>query len=86
MLFLITTVFDNFLFKDEEAIYPFLKGRKGGYHLIHNDFIFRSNFRRSGVENNVYYWECIENRKGHCRGRLKTVGDRLFIGNSNGKT
>lgn len=62
-----------------------MKGRKGGYHLVHENFIYRSNFRRQGVERNVYYWECIHNRKSHCRGRLKTVGDQLFIANSNGK-
>jgi FLYWCH zinc finger domain len=62
-----------------------LKGRKGGYHLVHDNFIYRSNFRRQGTERNVYYWECIHNRKMHCRGRLKTVGDKLFIANSNGK-
>lgn len=34
---------------------------------------------------NIYYWECINNRKGRCRGRLKTIGDKLYIANSNGK-
>lgn len=69
-----------------EILYPFLKGRKGGYHLVHSNFIYRSNFRRQGVQRNIYYWECINNRKGRCRGRLKTVGDKLYITNSNGKT
>lgn len=68
-----------------EVIYPFLKGRKGGYHLVHDNFIYRSNFRRQGVMRNIYYWECINNRKGRCRGRLKTIGDKLYITNSNGK-
>lgn len=68
-----------------EIMYPFLKGRKGGYHLVHDNFIYRSNFRRQGVQRNIYYWECINNRKGRCRGRLKTVGDKLYITNSNGK-
>lgn len=66
-------------------MHKFLKGRKGGYHLIHDDYIYRSNFRRQGVDKNVFYWECIHNRKMHCRGRVKTVSDELFVANSNGK-
>lgn len=53
--------------------------------MIHGNFIYRSNFRRQGVQHNIYYWECINNRKGRCRGRLKTIGDKLYIANSNGK-
>lgn len=68
-----------------ESYYPFLKGRKGGYHLVHDNYIYRSNFRRQGVQRNIYYWECINNRKGRCRGRLKTIGDKLYVANSNGK-
>lgn len=68
-----------------ENVYPFLKGRKGGYHLVHDNYIYRSNFRRQGVQRNIYYWECINNRKGRCRGRLKTIGDKLYVANSNGK-
>lgn len=66
-------------------MYPFLKGRKGGFHLVHDNYIYRSNFRRQGVQRNIYYWECINNRKGRCRGRLKTIGDKLYVANSNGK-
>lgn len=66
-------------------MYQFLKGRKGGYHLVHDNYIYRSNFRRQGVQRNIYYWECINNRKGRCRGRLKTIGDKLYVANSNGK-
>lgn len=68
-----------------EFVYPFLKGRKGGYHLVNENYIYRSNFRRQGVQRNIYYWECINNRKGRCRGRLKTIGDKLYIANSNGE-
>lgn len=68
-----------------ENVYPFLKGRKGGYHLVHDNYIYRSNFRRQGVQRNIYYWECINNRKGRCRGRLKTIADKLYVANSNGK-
>lgn len=68
-----------------ELVYEFLKGRKGGYHLVHNNYIYRSNFRRQGVNANIYYWECINNRKQRCRGRLKTIGDKIQITNSNGK-
>ncbi|CRK91980.1 CLUMA_CG005563, isoform C [Clunio marinus] len=68
-----------------ENLYHFMKGRKGGYHMIHDNYIYRSNFRRQGVLRNIFYWECIHNRKQHCRGRLKTIGDKLFVANSNGK-
>jgi hypothetical protein len=68
-----------------DNVYHFLKGRKGGFHLVHDNYIYRSNFRRQGVSRNIYYWECINNRKGRCRGRLKTIGDKLYVANSNGK-
>lgn len=51
---------------------------------MHDNYIYRSNFRRQGVSRNIYYWECINNRKGRCRGRLKTIGDKLYVANSNG--
>lgn len=68
-----------------EGLFWFLKGRKGGHHLVHGDYIYRSNFRRQGLDRNIFYWECINNRKGRCRGRVKSVGDKLYIANSNGK-
>ena len=52
---------------------------------MHGNFVYRSNLRKQGVERNVIYWECVFNRKNRCRGRLKTVDDKLFIANSNGK-
>ncbi|KAG5672374.1 hypothetical protein PVAND_002506 [Polypedilum vanderplanki] len=73
----------DYLLDTSESVYSFLKGRKGGYHLIHDNYIYRSNFRRQGVEKNVFYFECIWNRNGRCRGRIKTVGDKLFVTNSN---
>lgn len=68
-----------------ENQYPFLKGRKGGYHLVYKDYIYRSNFRRQGVKKDIYYWECIHNRRNRCRGRVKTMGDTLYVTNSHGK-
>ncbi|CAO1429418.1 unnamed protein product [Diamesa tonsa] len=61
----------------------FIKSRKGGLHLVHGNFVYRSNLRKQGVDRNVIYWECVFNRKNRCRGRLKTVDDKLFIANSN---
>lgn len=68
-----------------ENIYPFVKGRKGVCHLVNDNYIYRSNFRRQGAQQSIYYWECIHNRKKRCRGRLKTIGDKLFVTNSNGE-
>lgn len=52
---------------------------------MHDSFIYRSNFRRQGAQQSIYYWECIHNRKKRCRGRLKTIGDKLYVTNSNGE-
>lgn len=68
-----------------ESVYSFLRGRKGGHHLVYDNYIYRSNFRRHGLEKNVFYFECIWNRNGRCRGRIKTVGDKIYRSNSNGK-
>lgn len=59
----------------------FIISRKGGVHLVHNNFVYRSNLRRQGRDLNKIYWECIYNRSTKCRGRLKTVGDQLFVTN-----
>jgi hypothetical protein len=67
-----------------DYLYSFVKGRKGGFHLIYDNYIYRSNYRLQGIEKNIRYWECILNRQGRCRGRLKTVGNKLFIANGNG--
>ncbi|XP_070505989.1 modifier of mdg4-like isoform X5 [Chironomus tepperi] len=66
-----------------ESVYSFLRGRKGGHHLVYDNYIYRSNFRRHGLEKNVFYFECIWNRNGRCRGRIKTVGDKIYRSNSN---
>lgn len=68
-----------------DICYHFVKGRKGAYQLVHDNYIYRSNYRRQGVQQNILYWECINNRKARCRGRLKTIGDKLYITNANGK-
>lgn len=61
--------------------FTFIISRKGGVHLVHNNFVYRSNLRRQGRDLNKIYWECIYNRSTKCRGRLKTVGDQLFVTN-----
>uniref|UniRef100_A0A1L8DD56 BTB domain-containing protein n=1 Tax=Nyssomyia neivai TaxID=330878 RepID=A0A1L8DD56_9DIPT len=63
----------------------FIVSRKGGIHLVHEHFVYRSNLKRQGRNKDVIYWECIHNRKGKCRGRMKSVGDILFITNKNVK-
>lgn len=59
----------------------FVIGRKGGTHLVHNDFVYRSNMKRQGRNLNKMYWECIHNRSIKCRGRVKSVGNKLFVTN-----
>ncbi|XP_065073205.1 modifier of mdg4-like isoform X11 [Ochlerotatus camptorhynchus] len=77
------------VFRDEECVasadrvYTFLTSRKGGIHLVHDNFVYRSNLRRSGRNKDIIYWECIHNRAEKCRGRVKSVGDLLYISNWN---
>lgn len=59
----------------------FIVSRKGGVHLVHNNFVYRSNLRRQGRDLNKIYWECIYNRSTKCRGRLKSIGDELIVTN-----
>lgn len=59
----------------------FILSRKGGCHLVHNNFVYRSNLRRQGRDLNKIYWECIYNRSTKCRGRLKSIGDELIVTN-----
>lgn len=61
----------------------FIISRKGGVHLVYDNYVYRSNLKRQGRNNNVIYWECIRNRLAKCRGRLKSIGDKLFV--TNGK-
>uniref|UniRef100_A0A182QVF5 BTB domain-containing protein n=1 Tax=Anopheles farauti TaxID=69004 RepID=A0A182QVF5_9DIPT len=61
----------------------FLSSRKGGLQLVHDNYIYRSNLRRQGRNRDVIYWECVYNRGQKCRGRLKTIGNVIFV--SNGK-
>uniref|UniRef100_A0A182T1T0 FLYWCH-type domain-containing protein n=1 Tax=Anopheles maculatus TaxID=74869 RepID=A0A182T1T0_9DIPT len=61
----------------------FLTSRKGGLQLVHDNYLYRSNLRRQGRNGDVIYWECIYNRGQKCRGRLKTIGNSIYI--SNGK-
>lgn len=62
--------------------HPFIMSRKGGVHLVHNNFVYRSNMKRQGVEQNKIYWECIHNRVHKCRGRVKSIANQLFVTNS----
>lgn len=64
----------------------FIISRKGGIHLVHNEFVYRSNLKRQGRNKNIIYWECIQNRSSKCRGRLRSVGDQLFVSNGNGNS
>ncbi|XP_037029096.1 modifier of mdg4 isoform X5 [Bradysia coprophila] len=66
---------------DNDGLYLFVIGRKGGTHLVHNEFIYRSNMKRQGRNLNKMYWECIHNRSTKCRGRVKSVGNKLFVTN-----
>ena len=59
----------------------FIISRKGGVHLVHNNFVYRSNLKRQGRDLNKIYWECIYNRSTKCRGRLKSIGDQLIVTN-----
>lgn len=63
----------------------FIISRKGGIHLVYDNFVYRSNLRRQGRDKNVIYWECVHNRASRCRGRVKSIGDKLFVSNSNSK-
>ncbi|XP_031625137.1 modifier of mdg4-like isoform X11 [Contarinia nasturtii] len=65
----------------QEPVHMFIVSRKGGVHLVHNNYVYRSNLRRQGRENNKIYWECIYNRSTKCRGRLKSIGDDLIVTN-----
>lgn len=64
-----------------EMGHMFIVSRKGGVHLVHNNYVYRSNMRRQGRELNKIYWECIYNRSTKCRGRLKSIGDNLIVTN-----
>lgn len=64
----------------------FIQSRKGGIHLVHNDFVYRSNLKLQGKQKNIIYWECVRNRDIRCRARLKSVGDSLYLTNMNSKT
>lgn len=64
-----------------EIGHMFIVSRKGGVHLVHNNYVYRSNLRRQGRDLNKIYWECIYNRSTKCRGRLKSIGDDLIVTN-----
>ncbi|XP_035777037.1 modifier of mdg4-like isoform X19 [Anopheles albimanus] len=68
-------------FDNEQEKHMFICSRKGGLQLVHQNYIYRSNLRRQGPEKNVIYWECAKNRTLKCRGRLKSVGNSLYISN-----
>ena len=68
---------------DVSGLNMFIISRKGGIHLVHNNYVYRSNMKRQGRDMNKIYWECIFNRSIKCRGRLKSIGDHLIV--TNGK-
>lgn len=63
----------------------FIISRKGGIHLIHDHYVYRSNLKRQGRSKNIIYWECVRNRDIKCRARLKSIGDHLYLANRNSK-
>uniref|UniRef100_A0A2M3YZE9 BTB domain-containing protein n=1 Tax=Anopheles braziliensis TaxID=58242 RepID=A0A2M3YZE9_9DIPT len=71
-------------YDDRQEKYMFITSRKGGLQLVHRNYLYRSNLRRQGPEKNIIYWECAKNRTLKCRGRLKTVGNSLYISNREG--
>uniref|UniRef100_A0A2M4BLQ7 BTB domain-containing protein n=1 Tax=Anopheles marajoara TaxID=58244 RepID=A0A2M4BLQ7_9DIPT len=68
-------------FDNRQEKHMFITSRKGGLQLVHRNYIYRSNLRRQGPEKNIIYWECAKNRTLKCRGRLKAVGNTLYISN-----
>ncbi|XP_062556410.1 modifier of mdg4-like isoform X15 [Armigeres subalbatus] len=67
---------------DDNQRYMFIVSRRGGILLVHDNHIYRSNMRRQGPQKNILYWECIRNRSGKCRGRLKSEGNCLYVSNT----
>ncbi|XP_053680521.1 modifier of mdg4 isoform X1 [Anopheles nili] len=59
----------------------FVTSRKGSLQLVHENYIYRSNLRRQGLKNDIIYWECVYNRGQKCRGRLKTIGNTIYVSN-----
>lgn len=72
--------------EDQFQHQPFIVSRKGGTHLVHNNFIYRSNMKRMGRRMDILYWECIHNRNTKCRGRVKTMGNVVIPTNVTGKS
>lgn len=74
---------EDFCIATPNRVYTFLTSRKGAIHLVQDDYVYRSNLRRSGRNKDIIYWECVHNRSNKCRGRVKSIGDLLYISNSN---
>lgn len=64
---------------DPLHVHAFITSRKNSVHLVHDNYVFRSNMKRYGPELRTIYWECVHNRERKCRARLKSIGDELFI-------
>lgn len=54
-------------------------------HLVVQEFLYRSNMKRTGRSKDIIYWECVRNRDIRCKARLKTVGEAMFWTNGNSK-
>ncbi|XP_058057588.1 modifier of mdg4-like isoform X15 [Anopheles bellator] len=68
---------------NDDKQHMFLSSRKGGHQLVHGNYIYRSNLRRQGRQKNIIYWECVHNRTLKCRGRLKSISNKIYISNGN---
>lgn len=76
--------FSGYSLGDHFEHQPFVMSRKGGAHLVHNNFIYRSNMKRMGRLQDIIYWECIHNRNAKCRGRVKSMGNMVIPTNITG--
>lgn len=68
----------------QDQYQPFIVSRKGGTHLVYNNYIYRSNMKRMGRSHDILYWECINNRNTKCRGRVKSIGNIVIQTNVSG--
>ncbi|XP_055620527.1 uncharacterized protein LOC129764911 [Toxorhynchites rutilus septentrionalis] len=51
-------------------------------HLVHDNYIYRSNLHRRGRNKDILYWECADDGATKCRGRVKSIGDDLYVPNT----
>ncbi|XP_063244971.1 protein bric-a-brac 1-like isoform X22 [Bacillus rossius redtenbacheri] len=53
----------------------FLRSQQGRPHLVYNNFIHRVNC----VNNNKYFWVCLDTARLKCKGRIVTEGLNIFV-------